>query len=120
MVEPGAVVEHRQGPTTRWLHERRISLAIGVAIVEGVLIVAGELSKALALIVAIAVVAGYFFMLSDRLKQGVGREVAWIAAVSQAIVLLVPLLVFVIGTLTLIAIAAIGVVALILLFSRRG
>jgi hypothetical protein len=30
------------------------------------------------------------------------------------------LLVFVIGTLTLIAIAAIGVVALILLFSRRG
>jgi hypothetical protein len=119
MLEPGAVVEHRQGPTSRWLHERRISLAIGVAILEGVLIVAGELSKALALIVAIAVVVGYF-MLSDRLKPGVGRQIAWIAAVSQAIVMLVPLLVFVIGTLTLIAIAVIGVVALVLLFSRRG
>jgi hypothetical protein len=119
MLEPGAVVEHRQSPRSRWLHERRISLAIGLAILEGVLIVAGELSKALALVVAIAVVVGYF-MLSDRLRPGVGREVAWIAAASQAIVMLVPLLVLVIGTLTLIAIAVIGVIALMLLFSRRG
>ena len=119
MLEPGAVVEHRQSPTGRWLHERRISLAIGVAILEGILIVAGELSKALAVIVAIALVVGYF-ALADRLKPGVGREIAWIAAVSQAIVLLVPLLVIVIGTLTLIAIAAIGILALVLLFSRRG
>jgi len=119
MLEPGAVVEHRESATVRWLRERRISLAIGVAILEGILIVAGELSKALALIVAIAVVVGYF-MLNDRLKPGVGREVAWIAAVSQAIVMLVPLLVIVIGTLTLIGIAVIGVIALVLLFSRRG
>ncbi len=119
MLEPGAVVEHDESRGSRWLHERRISLAIGVAIVEGVLIVAGELSKALALIVAIAVVVGYF-ALADRLRPGVGREVAWIAAVSQAIVMLVPLLVIVIGTLTLIAIAVIGVLALVLLFSRRG
>jgi len=119
VVEPGAVVEHRESATSRWLHERRISLAIGVAILEGILIVAGELSKALALIVAIAVVVGYF-MLSDRLKPGVGRQLAWIAAVSQAIVMLVPLLVIVIGTLTLIGIAVIGLIALALLFSRRG
>ena len=119
MLEPGAVVEHRESRQARWLHERRISLAIGIAILEGVLIVAGELSKALALIVAIAVVVGYF-MLSDRLKPGIGREIAWIAAVSQAIVMLVPLLVIVIGTLTLIAIAVIGLIALALLFTRRG
>lgn len=119
MVEPGAIVEHRESRHVRWLRDRRISLAIGVAILEGILIVAGELSKALALIVAIAVVVGYF-VLSDRLKPGVGREIAWIAAVSQAIVMLVPLLVIVIGTLTLIAIAVIGLIALALLFSRRG
>jgi hypothetical protein len=119
MLEPSAVVEHRESATVRWLRERRISLAIGVAILEGVLIVAGELSKALALIVAIGVVVGYF-MLSDRLKPGLGREIAWIAAVSQAIVMLVPLLVIVIGTLTLIGIAVIGLIALALLFTRRG
>jgi hypothetical protein len=34
--------------------------------------------------------------------------------------MLVPVLVILIGTLTLIAIAVIGVVALVLLFSRRG
>jgi hypothetical protein len=119
MLEPGAVVEHRQGPTARWLRERRVSLAIGVAILEGLLIVAGELSKALALVVAIAVVVLYF-TLADRLRPGAGQEIAWIAAVSQAIVMLVPVLVILVGTLTLIAIAVIGVVALVLLFSRRG
>jgi hypothetical protein len=35
-------------------------------------------------------------------------------------VMLVPVLVILIGTLTLIAIAVIGVIALVLLFSRRG
>jgi hypothetical protein len=119
MLEPGAVVEHRQGPTTRWIRERRVSIAIAVAIAEGVLIVAGELSKALALVVAIGVVVLYF-TLADRLRPGIAREVAWVAAVSQAIVMLVPVLVILIGTLTLIAIAVIGVIALVLLFSRRG
>jgi hypothetical protein len=119
MLEPGAVVEHRQGPTTRWLRERRVSVAIAIAIAEGILIVAGELSKALALVVAIAVVVLYF-TLADRLRAGLAREIAWIAAVSQAIVMLVPVLVILIGTLTLIAIAVIGVLALVLLFSRRG
>jgi hypothetical protein len=120
MLEPGAVVEHRQGPTARWLHDRRVSVAIAIAIAEGVLIVAGELSKALALVVAIAVVVLYF-TLADRLKPGgVAREIAWVAAVSQAVVMLVPVLVILIGTLTLIAIAVIGVLALVLLFSRRG
>lgn len=119
MLEPGAVVEHRQGPTARWLHERRISLAIGVAILEGILILAGELSKALALIVAIAVVVGYF-TLADRLRPGAGREVAWIAALSQAIVMLVPILLIVLSTLAIIGLAVLGVIALVLLLSRRG
>ena len=65
---------------------------------------AGSLSKALALVVAVAVVVLYF-TLADRLRPGVAREIAWVAAVSQAIVMLVPVLVILIGTLTLIAIA---------------
>ena len=119
MLEPGAVVEHRQSATARWLRERRISLAIGVAILEGILIVAGELSKALALIVAIAVVVGYF-TLSDRLRPGTGREIAWIAAASQAIVVLVPVLLLVLSTLAIIGLAVLGLIALAMLLSRRG
>ena len=113
------MIEHRESRQARWLRERRISLGIGVAILEGILIVAGELSKALALIVAIAVVVGYF-MLSDRLRPGVGREIAWIAALSQAIVIVVPVLLIVLSTLAIIGLAVLGVVALVLLFSRRG
>jgi hypothetical protein len=119
MSEPGAIVEHGSSSTSRWLHERRISLAIGVAILEGVLIVAGELSKALALIVAIGVVVGYF-TLADRLKPGIGREIAWIAALSQAIVMLVPILFIVLSTLAIIGLAVLAVIAVVLLLSRRG
>ena len=119
MLERGAVVEHREGPTRRWLRERRVSIAIAIAIAEGVLIIAGELSRALALVIAVAVVVGYF-TLADRLRPGVGREIAWIAAVSQALVMLVPVLVILVGTLALIGVAALAVIALVLLFSRRG
>jgi hypothetical protein len=119
MLEPGAVVEHRQGPTARWLRDRRVSIAIGIAIAEGVLIIAGGLSKALALVVAIAVVVLYF-TLADRLRPGAAKEFAWIAAVSQALVMLVPVLVILVGTLALIGVAALAVVALVLLLSRRG
>ena len=119
MLEPGSVVEHRQGPVGRVLHERRVSIAVAIAVVEGLLILVDEVSVALALIVAIAVVVGYF-ALGDRLRPGPARQVAWIAAVSQALVMLVPVLLIVIGTLAIVAIAAVAIVALVLLFSRRG
>ena len=100
MLEPGAVIEHRQGPTDRWLRERRVSRSrSGIAVVEGLLIVVGEISLALALVVAIADRRPSTSALGDRLRPGVAREVAWIAAVSQALVMLVPVLVILIGTL---------------------
>ena len=118
MLEPGAVVEHRQGPTTRWLHERRVSLAIGVAIVEGVLIVAGELSKALALIVAIGLVVGYF-TLRDRVTSDTVRQGFWVAAASQAIVVTVPIVVAITSVAALIVLALIGIAALLVLLGDR-
>ena len=119
MLEPGPVVEHRQGPVGRVLQQRRVAIAVGIAVVEGLLILVDEISVALALIVAVAVVVGYL-TLGDRLRPGGARQVAWIAAVSQALVMLVPVFLIVIGTLAIVGIAALAIVALVLLFSRRG
>src|SRR6186713_1400502 len=101
MLERSAVIEHGTSRTGRWLRERRVRVAIWVAVIEGLLIVLHAISWPIALVVAIAVVVLYFST-RDRIHSDVVGEVAWIAAVSQALVALVPVLVFVVGTLALI------------------
>jgi hypothetical protein len=46
--------------------------------------------------------------------------VAWIAAVSQAFVMLIPILVIVVGTLALVAVGILAAFALVLLFTSRS
>jgi hypothetical protein len=47
------------------------------------------------------------------------RQASWIAAASQGLVALIPVLAVVVGTLALIGVAVIAVVALVLLFADR-
>jgi hypothetical protein len=119
MLESGAVVEHGSGRIARWLRARRLRIALWIAVTEAVLLLLGVISKPLALVVAVAVIALYFTA-GRRLSLSSAKEAAWIAAVSQALVAMVPVLLILVTTLALIAVAVLGVVALILLFSDRG
>ena len=119
MLERGATIEHDSSRTGRWLRARRLRVALWIAVIEGILVVFHVISWWLAALVAIAIIFGYFSA-GIRLRSDAARQVAWIAAVSQALVALVPVLVFVVGTLALIAVAAIAIIALIVLLSDRG
>lgn len=119
MLERGALIEHGTSRTGRWLRERRVRVALWIAVIEGIFIVLHAISWPIALIVAIAVVVLYFSA-GNRLTSNAAGQIGWIAAVSQALVMLVPVLLIVVGTLALIIVGAIAVVALVLLFSRRG
>jgi hypothetical protein len=114
----GALIEHETSRTGRWLRARRLRAALWVAVIEGLLVVLHVISWPVALIVAVAVILIYFWA-ATRLRSDVAGQVAWIAAVSQALVALVPVLLILVGTLALIAVAALAVVALIFLFSDR-
>ena len=118
MLERGALIEHGTSRSGRWLRERRVRIAVWAAVIEGLLIVVHAISWPIALIVAIAVVALYF-LTRDRIQSDVVGEIVWIAAVSQALVALVPVFVFIVGALALIIVALLAVVALVLLFSDR-
>jgi hypothetical protein len=118
VLEPG-VIEHRESRPRRWLRERRVAIAVWIAVIEGLLFLVHAIPRLLTLAVAVLVVVGYFW-LGDRLRPGTAREVAWIAAVSQAFVMLIPILAIVVGTLALIGFAALAILALVLLFARRG
>jgi hypothetical protein len=118
MLEP-SVIEHRESGPRRWLRERRLAIAFWIAVVEGILFLVGAIPRLLTLAIAAIVVLGYFW-LGDRLRPQAVREGAWIAAVSQALVMLVPLLAILVGTLALIGVGVLALLALALLLTRRG
>lgn len=117
MIEP-QVLEHGTTRPGRWLRSNRTTIAFVIALVEAVLLVLGEISRPGALVVAVLVLGAYFW-LGRWLRSPLARDVAWIAAVSQALVALVPLLLFVVTAVAVVAVAALAVVALVVLFGGR-
>jgi hypothetical protein len=114
----GPVLEHGTSRTGRWLRARRLRIAFWIAVVEGLLVVVHAISWWLAIGVAVVLVAGWFSY-GHRIRSDAVRQAGWIAAVSQALVALVPIFVLIVGTLALIVVGLLAVVALILLFSSR-
>jgi hypothetical protein len=114
----GPVLEHGTTKTGRWLHRQRTKIALGIALVEAVLLLFGSINRLGALLIAAVVIIGYLW-LGRRIRSQFARDIAWIAAVSQALVALVPLLFGVAVAVAVIALAIIAIVALIVLFSGR-
>ena len=117
-LERGPVLEHGTTRAGRWLRDNRIKVAIWIAVVEGLLVLLGAVPKLAAIVIALVIVVAYFSF-ARRTSWATGRQAAWIAAASQAIVLLVPVLAIIVGTLALVAVGVIAVVALVLLFTDR-
>lgn len=111
-------LEHGSSRLSRWLRARRVRIAFWIAVIEGLLIVFHALSWWLAIAIAALVVLAWFSY-GHRLRSQTGRQIGWIAAVSQSLVALVPILVVVVGTLALILVGLLAVGALVLLFSSR-
>ncbi len=74
-----------------WLREHRLRVTLITAFVEGLLVLVGVISWWL--VVALAIVAvGFWGVAGRNYKSGTGRQVSWIFASSQAVVVLVPIL----------------------------
>jgi hypothetical protein len=114
----GAPVEHGTSRTGRWLRGRRLGLAFAIAVVEGILVVADVIPGWFALVVAAIVILFYLFIGRDLNADSV-RQTSWILAMSQALVALVPVLVFVVGALALVLVGVLALVALLALVADR-
>ena len=111
-------IEHRGTPASRWLRERRLKLALVLALVEGILVIIDVIPAWLAILVGAAIVAYWFFAGRHHTWQ-LAREVSWTAAMSQVFVALVPLLAFVLTALAVVALVLIAVIALVALLADR-
>jgi hypothetical protein len=112
------VIEHGAGRVGLWLQRRRIQVALWIAVIEGLLVAVHVINRWVVIAVAIAAVTVYFFAGRES-KSLTVRQVTWVAATSQAAVVLIPILLAVVGTFALVAVAILAIVALVALFSDR-
>jgi len=115
----GMIIEHRESRFARRLRRRRLQVALLVAAVEAILVLVGAIPWWLVVAFAVAAVAGYVWLGRDH-RNPTFRAAAWVAAVSQLIVVLVPVAIVVVGLLALVLVVllAIGALAALLLDRR--
>lgn len=112
-----AIVEHGDTSRMRYLRRNRLRIALITAAIEGVLVFAGVIPWWLVLLLTGAAVALYLWVRSDSFPAG--RQLAWIAAVSQLIVVLVPVAAAILTALAIGFLVLLAVVALAVLLRDR-
>jgi FtsH-binding integral membrane protein len=111
------VIEAHSSRASRWLRERRLRLALWIAVLEGIIVaVRGDISRWTVVVIA-ALVLLVYMSLRERINWDAGRQILWIVAASQVMALLVVILAFVVGVIALVLVGLFAVVALVYLFS---
>ena len=85
------VLEHGSSRPSRWLHERRFRAALFIGLLESLFVVFGNVGWFWVVGAAALTVAFYFFV-ARRLGSALLKEIAWTAAASQLIAVIVPVL----------------------------
>jgi hypothetical protein len=110
----------RTSRTGRWLFERRLKIALGIAVLEGILVaVEKDFSRWTVIIISAPIIAFYVFA-GRALESDTGRQLSWIAAASQAFAVILCVVALVIGAFVLIIAGVFAAIALILLFGERS
>jgi hypothetical protein len=112
------LVEHGSSPLSRWLRARRLKISLWIAAIEGLLVVVHAIPKFVALAIGAAIIL-FYFAFGREVRSDAARQVTWIGAMSQALMVLVPVLVIVIGGVAILAVAALAVFAVIVLLADR-
>src|ERR687897_641808 len=105
-------IEHGTDRFGRFLRENRLRIALIVALVEGVLVLLGEIPWWSVVLVAIVAVAVYVSAGRKAGREEV-RELSWIFAVSQVAVVLVPARALALPASAFVPLVPLAVVALV-------
>jgi hypothetical protein len=118
-VSANAVLEHRQGSLGRRLQRNRLKVAIAIAAVEGLLVLLGAVSWWVVVLLAVGAVVFYLQVGRDHRNPDVVNG-TWTLAVSQLIVIVVPVLAAIAVALAAILVVVLAGLALAaLLLDRR-
>jgi hypothetical protein len=112
------VVEHESSRGGRWLRRHRTRLALWTAVFEAALVVFGVIPRWPAFVVALALLALYVFV-GRSVRSDTVRNISWIGAVSQLLIVALPALLALITFAAIVAVAILAAIALVYLFLDR-
>jgi hypothetical protein len=112
-------IEHGSTKSGRWLRQRRLRVLLAIAAVEGLLYLFGALHWWAAVLLAVIAVSFWWFV-ARRSRSHTLRQIGWILAGSQLLVLMVPLAIGILKAVAIAVIAIFAVFALIFLFTDRS
>ncbi len=112
------LIEHGESRLARRARHNRLKVALAVAAIEGFLVLAGAIPWWFVVLLALGALAVYAGWGREHERADV-RVVTWAAAVSQLVVVLVPLLAGALVALIAFAVVAVAVVALAALVLDR-
>jgi hypothetical protein len=115
----GYAIEHGSSRTGRWLRERRLRFTLWTATVEGLLYLFHVLHWWEAVLLA-AIAVLFWWYAGRQTRSDALRHASWIFAVSQLLVLVVPLALGLVKAIAIGVIALLAIVALVFLFTERS
>jgi hypothetical protein len=110
------LLEHRERRLTRRVRQNRFRIAVAIAAIEGILVLAGAMPWWVVVVLALGAVAAYVGWGREHESADVG-VLTWTAAVSQLLVVLVPVLagaLVVLAAVVVVLLAAVALAALLL------
>jgi hypothetical protein len=110
------LIEHGETRLARRLRSNRYKVALAIAALEGILVLVGAIPWWIVVLLAVVSLAGYVAWGREHESADV-RVVTWTAAVSQLVVVLVPVvagLVVVLAAVVVVLLAAVALAALLL------
>jgi|SRR5581483_6134604 len=111
-------VERTSG-TGRWLRQRRLKVALGIAVLEGILVALEKDFTRWTLIIVSAPIIAFYLFAGRSLESDTGRQLSWIAAAAQAFAVILTVVALVIGAFVLIVAGVFAAIALIMLLGER-
>jgi hypothetical protein len=103
----------------RWLYARRMKIAVGIAVLEGIWAgLAGDVSHVTIFVISVPVIAFYLFA-GRTLASDTARQLAWIAAASQVFAILLCVLAILIGKTALIIVGLLAAVGVYLVLTEK-
>jgi len=110
------IIEHGETRLARRLRSNRYKVALAIAALEGILVLAGAIPWWIVVLLALVTLVGYAAWGREHESADV-RVVTWTAAVSQLVVVLVPVvagLAAVLAAVVVVLLAAVALAALLL------
>ena len=119
MTETAADQEHERSGTALWLEARRLKIALGLAFFEGIIVALEKDFTRWTVIIISAPIIAFYVLAGRTLESDTGRQLAWIAAATQAFAILLCVIALLIGSFALILAGLLAAVAVILLLGER-